>query len=357
MHLKAPSRLAVSLRRLMLSTAVLTGLLAVATPARAQRLPSDQFRSGQAVLRAFQDVVAKARHSTVELVVKGEVVAMGTIVDSDGWILSKASQLSDDLVCHLADGRELPATQHGTDRSYDLALLKVDAENLPAVEWDNGSDPLVGQWLATTGMGTLPLAVGVMSVQRRAVPRERGLLGISISDAENGAQVTKVHAESGADQAGLKEGDVITSVAGKIVDTGSALANTIRQFSPGDRLELLVMRGTKKLTIRATLSAPFGPLMSRGQVQNLMGGKLSTRRGGFPLAFQHDTVLAPEQCGGPVVNLDGRVVGINLARSGRVESYALPADIALKLIAELKSSSVEKLTATSSATPLPVAAE
>ncbi|MCA9117626.1 MAG: PDZ domain-containing protein, partial [Planctomycetaceae bacterium] len=214
-----------------------------------------------------------------------------------------------------------------------------------------------GQWLATTGMGTLPLAVGVMSVQRRAVPRERGLLGISISDAENGAQVTKVHAESGADQAGLKEGDVITSVAGKIVDTGSALANTIRQFSPGDRLELLVMRGTKKLTIRATLSAPFGPLMSRGQVQNLMGGKLSTRRGGFPLAFQHDTVLAPEQCGGPVVNLDGRVVGINLARSGRVESYALPADIALKLIAELKSSSVEKLTATSSATPLPVAAE
>jgi DNA repair exonuclease SbcCD ATPase subunit len=37
--------------------------------------------------------------------------------------------------------------------------------------------------------------------------------------------------------------------------------------------------------------------------------------------------LAPEECGGPLVDLDGRVVGINISRAGRVNSYALPVSL------------------------------
>lgn len=311
-------------------------------PAAAQRLPAEQFRSGRATRSAFRQVVSRVRRSTVELVgANDEIVALGAIVEPDGWILSKASQVTGDLQCHLSDGRKLPVTVHSVHRQYDLALLKVEAENLPAVNWASSGDPLVGQWLATAGPGELPVAVGVMSVQRRSVPRSRGLLGISINDADDGPQITRVHPESGAEQAGLKVGDIITSVAGRVVDTGSALASRIRDFSPGDRLELKVTRGGEQLTVLATLTAPFGGLMSRGQVQNQMGGKLSTRRGGFPLAFQHDTVLAPEECGGPIVNLDGQVVGINIARSGRVESYAIPADVVLGLVAQMKATPLE----------------
>ena len=54
---------------------------------------------------------------------------------------------------------------------------------------------------------------------------------------------------------------------------------------------------------------------SRDQFQNTMGGPLSERRAGFPAALQHDTVLQPNQCGGPVVDLDGKTVGINIARA------------------------------------------
>ena len=61
---------------------------------------------------------------------------------------------------------------------------------------------------------------------------------------------------------------------------------------------------------------------------------LSGRRSGFP-ALQHDTVLHPDQCGGPLVNLDGKVVGINIARASRVASYAIPADVVVPLIQEL----------------------
>jgi serine protease Do len=62
---------------------------------------------------------------------------------------------------------------------------------------------------------------------------------------------------------------------------------------------------------------------------------LSERRGGFSLAIQHDSVLKPADCGGPIVDLDGKAVGLNIARAGRVESYALPAAVVRASVAKL----------------------
>ena len=66
------------------------------------------------------------------------------------------------------------------------------------------------------------------------------------------------------------------------------------------------------------------------------GNRLSKRRQNFPSAVQHDTFLKPEDCGGPVVNVDGKVVGINIARQGRVSSLMLPATLAKKIVEDLK---------------------
>jgi len=55
------------------------------------------------------------------------------------------------------------------------------------------------------------------------------------------------------------------------------------------------------------------------------------------VVLQHDTILNPKDCGGPVVNLDGKTVGINIARSGRVESLAIPAEAVLAVISDLES--------------------
>jgi S1-C subfamily serine protease len=57
-----------------------------------------------------------------------------------------------------------------------------------------------------------------------------------------------------------------------------------------------------------------------------VNGPISARATGFNRVFMHDSVIIPNQCGGPLVNLDGRAVGINIARAGRVSTYALPAD-------------------------------
>jgi serine protease Do len=48
-------------------------------------------------------------------------------------------------------------------------------------------------------------------------------------------------------------------------------------------------------------------------------------------------VLAPSDCGGPLVDLSGKAIGLNIARAGRVESFALPAALVKKALPDLMS--------------------
>jgi S1-C subfamily serine protease len=55
------------------------------------------------------------------------------------------------------------------------------------------------------------------------------------------------------------------------------------------------------------------------------GGPFSQRRFGFSKTTVHDSVISPNECGGPLVNLKGQFCGINIARSMRVASMTIPA--------------------------------
>jgi serine protease Do len=100
----------------------------------------------------------------------------------------------------------------------------------------------------------------------------------------------------------------------------------------GAEVTLTLSRGKDQLEVTAKL-ARYQP--SRAEMQSQMGSLLSERRGGFPSILQHDTVLAPTDCGGPLVDLDGKVLGVNIARAGRVESYAIPAEAVREVLADL----------------------
>jgi S1-C subfamily serine protease len=66
-----------------------------------------------------------------------------------------------------------------------------------------------------------------------------------------------------------------------------------------------------------------------------VNGEISSRSTGFQNVLQHDSVIAPHQCGGPIVDVYGNAVGLNIARAGRVCSYAIPANIASAAITEM----------------------
>jgi serine protease Do len=317
-------------------------ILFLSATGRAQKLDSSRYRNGPAVRKAFRQVIADARLSMVR--VRGEVkdgeakdVALGVVVDSAGFVLTKASELKSPLECRLQDGRKLSARIVGVNRDYDLAMLKIDTTELPAIKWASKADAAVGAWLATPGLKEDPIAVGVVSVARRKIPRQRAMLGIELVADETRPKIKQVFPNSGAARAGLKADDVITRVAGQIVKTREALIRALSAFRPGDTLNLLIRRGDDEKSLRATLGDRVSSRPNRANLQNRLGGRLSGRRFGFDAVLQHDTVLRPRDCGGVVVGLDGRAVGVNIARAGRVESYAIPAAIVVSLLDDLKS--------------------
>lgn len=305
-------------------------------------LHDGEFLTGQRMRYAFREVVQQATGWTVRILADEKQVALGTIVDRSGWILTKSSQIPKATQIQLADGRKFPLKAVNSHHQLDLALLKIEASDLPVVDWE-GQEPLPGAWMVTVGMPPdYVTAIGVLSVPRRRVPRSdaHGYLGVELARDEL-PRIKRVFANSGASDAGLREGDVVLEIDRHAIATPEQLIRTLRGYRPGDTLSLRVRRLEEEMAYSVTLMyPPYGDGISKMAFQNQMGGKLSFRRDDFEAVFQHDSVLDPQDCGGPVVNLEGRAMGINIARAGRTETYALPADIVIPLIEELKSDAV-----------------
>ena len=64
-----------------------------------------------------------------------------------------------------------------------------------------------------------------------------------------------------------------------------------------------------------------------------MSGEFSPHRSGFPRVMQHDILGSRSVVGGPLLDLDGRCIGMNIARANRAESFAIPVED-LKALAE-----------------------
>jgi len=79
-------------------------------------------------------------------------------------------------------------------------------------------------------------------------------LGVSTEDAEDGAKVTSVSDGSGAEKAGLKEGDIITKVGDKKISNPADLSEAIRGMKPKDEAKITYKRDGKQNTVKATLS-------------------------------------------------------------------------------------------------------
>src|SRR2546421_699142 len=126
-------------------------LLGQVSPVWAQRFPL--IRNSPEVVAAFRNVVTKPSQSTVRVLCDDQPAVLGTIVSADGYILTKASELSGQLACKLPDGRTMSAKVVGVEETYDLAMLKVPASRLHPVEWRAGKSAEVGDWLAAPGTG------------------------------------------------------------------------------------------------------------------------------------------------------------------------------------------------------------
>ncbi|MCB0689506.1 MAG: trypsin-like peptidase domain-containing protein, partial [Saprospiraceae bacterium] len=77
----------------------------------------------------------------------------GVIVSSDGYVVTNYHVVSDGSEIHLTldDKREYEAELVGSDPSTDIALLKIDAHDLPFVEFGNSDSLQIGEWVIAIG--------------------------------------------------------------------------------------------------------------------------------------------------------------------------------------------------------------
>lgn len=202
------------------------------------------------------------------------VRAFGTVV-APGLVVTKASLLRAGATVRVvaADGQELgelaPMTTNG---EHDLLLGRV--VGLRGVVWrDAQSLPPVGAWLLSPQAGA-PGVVGVLSARARAIPAVAASL------------------TSEALQRGLM----------------FALTRLLRSAPEGSELRQL---------------ADALEANDRGREYFEGGNEPRT----YPRVLQHDAPLGREEMGGPVLDGEGRLVGINIARAHHGTTYVVPIDV------------------------------
>ncbi|HKK75839.1 MAG TPA: trypsin-like peptidase domain-containing protein [Saprospiraceae bacterium] len=272
----------------------------------------------------------------------GSASGSGVVISPDGYIVTNnhVVEEGDEYRVTLNDNREFSAELIGTDPSTDLALLKIEAENLPYLGFGDSDSLKVGEWVLAVGNPfnlESTVTAGIVSAKGRsidilegqdriesfiqtdaavnpgnsggalvntqgalvgintaiitrsgryegysfAVPAnlvkkvirdlkdygmvQRGLMGVFINEVDNrlaeelklenveGVYITRVTAGGGADEAGMKKGDVIVNINGVTTKTLPEMQEQVGRFRPGNTIQVEYIRKGRRYETLVTL--------------------------------------------------------------------------------------------------------
>ena len=357
------------LRKVWIATAIAISLtLRCADLARSQAVgsqgqSSDATDIAQIQATTVRELLDPIATSVVRVRNRDRLCCLGTIV-GDGWVISKRSELSGSLICVAADGTEVTGTIVASDSFDDLALLKLstsksNAESFSqAVDLTNDTGVDAGDVLFSVGQQSNPLSTGIATVAPQAIPIQQPAcrdcvdLGVTVSPQTSevevklardgdklarpqsvaGTRIERVYPRTVGERIGLLQGDLLVSINQQRVSDAKVLRSIGSGVRVGQRLEVIVVRAGSV----EQLDMKIDHFSRRVYHDRWGGGPFSERRFGFGATIVHDSLLQPDQCGSPVVDLDGKLVGINIARSMRVATLAVPADRVLAFVNRFK---------------------
>lgn len=306
-----------------------------------------------AMAAAFRDSQASLSQSVFPVYTSKRWTSLATAIDADGLLVTKASEIAGeneqrDFEIELSPEERVAGDIVAIDKELDLALVRIPRRDLKRIELVAVGDELAtkGTLCGAIGAGDRLAGHGVVSVAARPLNGKTGVyLGVSASPHERGLLVDNVEPSSPAHLCGLKPGDLLATVEGEPLHTSEELKDQISKRQPEDIVRLDIERQGSLLSVIATLAENSNVAPMPGaheQPTDGMSTSMSRRRWGFASGLQHDCAIRPKDCGGPLVDLEGRVLGINIARAGRIKSYAIPSAAVAKFIASHTSSATPK---------------
>ena len=331
-------------------------------------------RRSPALHTALAPLVEPLLPSIAEVYVDSRAVGYALAVDANGHYIAKDTDVGDvssDVALSMPDGVTVAVERVARDRSLDLVLLRSSEESVP-VEWASDGEVALGEIVVSVGRDVEPLSWGVRALDQRVAGRgdvTAAYLGVGVREltdeertargVEQGAMVSAVLPNSAAARARLEVGSVVTSIAGQPVSNSDEVGRSVRGHAAGDVVEIKAINGDgSERVLRARLGVR--PLQS-GPQASTPTYPASRRSSGFGAVLQHDSAVAASRMGGPVVDLDGRVVGMNIARVDRTKTYALPAQVvreaAQRLLSEAAGASAPLPLRDPMASAIPVVAD
>jgi serine protease Do len=114
----------------------------------------------------------------------------GFIISSDGYILTNAHVVADadEVTVKLNDKREFRAKVIGSDKTTDIALIKIKADNLPQMSIGDPNQLKVGEWVLAIGEPfgfENSVSAGIVSAKGRALPKDNYVPFIQTDAAVN----------------------------------------------------------------------------------------------------------------------------------------------------------------------------
>lgn len=226
--------------------------------------------------------------------------------------------------CRLANGKDVVGVVARVDRLRDLAVLEHEPAGDPQLQT---AAVQVGDVL----LASAELSTGIVARIEHTEPGVAPKLGVSVAAAaDGGLVVSEVAPNSFAFASGLQPADRLVELDGQPVGSFEAVNAVLSDRQPGDWMMVTADRSSERLRRGSALKADAAEQFALTEFLDGRAGRLSHRRTGFEGVIQHDIPISPEECGGPLLDHHGNLVGINIARRARESTLAIPIETVLE---------------------------
>ena len=233
-----------------------------------------------------------------------ESLGSGFIISADGYILTNAHVIdaADEIVVRLVDKREFRARLIGADKRTDVALLKIDATNLPRVTIGDPNRLRVGDWVVAIGSPfgfEQSVTAGIVSAKGRSLPDESLVPFIqtdaAINPGNSGGPLFNLRGEVvGINSQIYSETGGFMGLSFSIpIDVAMDVQNQIRTVGrvTRGRIGVLIQEVTRDVADSFALKAPQGALISAIEPDS-PAAKAGLQVGDVILRFEGRPVIA-----------------------------------------------------------------
>jgi serine protease Do len=273
----------------------------------------------------------------------------GFIISADGYVISNNHVIknADEVVVRLTDRREFTAEVVGTDERSDVALLKIDATDLPTVRLGRDHELKVGEWVLAIGSPfgfDHTVTAGIVSAIGRSLPRENYVpfiqTDVAINPGNSGGPLFNLKGEVVGvnSQIFSRTGGFMGLSFAIPIDVAMDVADQLRKKGRVSRgwLGVLIQDVTRELAESFGMDKPQGALVAK-VLEDSPASKAGFEVGDIVLSFDGQEVDRssdlPPIVGSTEVGTD---VPVRVLRNGKtveftVRTAELPEDDALKL--------------------------